>query len=64
MLKKKERYSVSQLDEISSIVKISSEQIKKDIFGKELFESNIQDMSMTKFKQDIAKDIGLISESS
>lgn len=64
LLKKKERYSASQLDEISSIVKISSEQIKKDIFGKELFESNIQDMSMAKFKQDIAKDIGLISESS
>jgi hypothetical protein len=64
LLKKKERYSASQLDEISSIVKISSEQIKKDIFGKELFESNIQDMSMAKFKQDVAKDIGLISESS
>lgn len=64
LLKKKERYSASQLDEISSIVKISSEQIKKDIFGKELFESNIQDMSMAKFKQDIAKDIGLISENS
>ncbi len=60
LLKKKERYSVSQLDEISNVVKISSEQIKKDIFGKELFESNIQDMSMAKFKQDIAKDIGLI----
>ncbi|MCG3687028.1 hypothetical protein L5F35_12485 [Aliarcobacter butzleri] len=43
---------------------ISSEQIKKDIFGKELFESNIQDMSMAKFKQDVAKDIGLISKSS
>lgn len=63
LLKKKESYSASQLDEISSIVKISSEQIKKDIFGKELFESNIQDMSMAKFKQDVAKDIGLISES-
>lgn len=64
LLKKKERYSTSQLDEISSIVRISSEQIKKDIFGKELFESNIQDMSMAKFKQDVAKDIGLISKSS
>lgn len=64
LLKKKERYSTSQLDEISSIVNVSSEQVKKDIFGKELFENNIQDMSMTKFKQDIAKDIGLISESS
>lgn len=63
LLKKKERYSTSQLDEISDIVHISSEQVKKDIFGKELFESNI-DMSMAKFKQDIAKDIGLSSEGS
>jgi len=64
LLKKKERYSTSQLDEISNIVQTSSEQIKRDIFGKELFESDIQNTSMTKFKQDIAKDIGLISESS
>lgn len=63
LLKKKERYSTSQLDEISNIINISSEHVKRDIFGKELFESNIEDMSMTKFKQDIAKDIGLISES-
>lgn len=60
MLKKKERYSTSQLDEISGIVNVSSEQVKKDIFGKELFESNIQNTSMAKFKQDIAKDIKLI----
>lgn len=64
LLKKKERYGTSQLDEISDIVNISSEQVKKDIFDKELFENNIQDMSMAKFKQDIARGIGLISESS
>lgn len=61
LIDKKERYNKSQLDEISDIVNISSEQVKKDIFGKELFEGNIKDVSMTKFKRDIAKDINLIS---
>jgi hypothetical protein len=61
LINKKERYSQSQLNEISNIINISSEQVKKDIFGKELFEGNMEDMSMTKFKQDIAKNINLIS---
>jgi len=61
LINNKERYSQSQLDEISDIVNISSEQVKKDIFGKELFEGNIEDVSMTKFKKDIAKDINLIN---
>ncbi len=61
LIDKKERYSQSQVDEISDIVNISSEQVKKDIFGKELFAGNIEDVSMTKFKRDIAKDIDLIS---
>lgn len=60
LVEKKERYAQSQLDEISYMVGVSSEQVKKDIFGKELFESNIQDMSMIKFKQDIAKDINIL----
>lgn len=60
LIDKKERYSQSQLDEISNIVNISSEKVKKDIYGKELFEGNIEDVSMTKFKKDIAKDIKLI----
>ena len=61
LINNKERYSQSQLDEISDIVNISSEQVKKDIFGRELFGGNIEDVSMTKFKKDIAKDINLIS---
>ncbi len=61
LIDNKKRYSQSRLDEISDIVNISSEQVKKDIFGKELFEGNIEDVSMTKFKKDIAKDINLIS---
>lgn len=64
LIDKKERYSQSKVDEISNIVNISSIQIKKDIFGKELFEGNIEDVSMTKFKKDIAKNIKLINENS
>ena len=64
LIDKKKRYSQSQVDEISNIVNISSIQIKKDIFGKELFEGNTEDVSMTKFKKDIAIDINLINENS
>ena len=60
LVKQKEKYSQSQIEEIANIMCISSEQIKKDVFGKELFDGNIEDVSMTKFKQDVAKDIGLI----
>lgn len=60
MIKKKEQYSKSQITEISNILHIPFEQIKKDLFGKELFEGNMEDVSMTKFKQDIARDIELI----
>lgn len=60
LINKKERYSQSQIDDISKAITITSEQIKKDIFGKELFERDIENISMTKFKQDIARDIELI----
>jgi len=59
MIKNKEQYSQSQINEISNLVHIPSTQIAKDLFGKELFEGNVEDISMTKFKKDIAKDIKL-----
>jgi hypothetical protein len=53
------KYPQSKIDEIAKSIGIPSEQIKKDIFGKELFDGNLEDKSMTKFKRDIAKNLGL-----
>jgi hypothetical protein len=60
MIKLKEKYSKSQIKEISDIVKSTSMQVKKDIFGKELFEDNLVKKSMSKFRKDIAKNLKII----
>lgn len=59
LLIKKEKYSESQIKEMADILKISPEQIKKDIFGKELFDGKVQDKSFSKLKRDIAKELRL-----
>jgi len=61
MVKNLRKYPQSRIDEIAKSVGIPSKQIKKDIFGKELFDGNLEDKSMTKFKRDIAESLGLIS---
>jgi len=53
IIEKQENYSESQIKEMADILKMSSEQIKKDIFGKELFEGDVQEKSFTKLKRDI-----------
>ncbi|AMO19442.1 hypothetical protein [Flavobacterium columnare] len=57
IIKKRENYSETQINEMSKLLSISSNQIKKDIFGKECFETNNEPFE--KYKQDIAKQIGL-----
>jgi len=59
LIEKQEKYSETRIDEIANILKISPHQVKKDIFGKELFEGDIQDKSFTKMKRDVAKNIGI-----
>ncbi|MEB3800184.1 hypothetical protein INQ45_03590 [Flavobacterium columnare] len=57
IIEKRENYSETQINEMSKLLSISSNQIKKDIFGKECFETNNEPFE--KYKQDIAKQIGL-----
>ena len=59
LLDNKRKYPQSRIDEMAKAVNIPSKQIKKDIFGKELFEDSSKE-SMSKLKKDIAKDIGII----
>ena len=59
LVDKQEKYSESRIEEIANILKISSHQVKKDIFGEELFSGDVQDKSFTKIKRDIAENIGI-----
>lgn len=53
------RYSKTYINQISKDLKIPFDIVQKDIFGKELFEGDIQERSFTKLKRDIARQIGI-----
>jgi len=59
LIEKQEKYSETRLNEIAKILEISPSQVKKDIFGKELFSGYLQDKSFTKMKRDVARNIGI-----
>jgi hypothetical protein len=59
LIEKHEKYSETRIEEIANILKISPHQVKKDIFGEQLFKGDMQDKSFTKMKRDIAKNIGI-----
>lgn len=58
MIQKRKIYSDSQIKEIAILLERDEQSIKKDIFGKECFESNNEPFE--KYKQDIAKQLGII----
>jgi hypothetical protein len=58
IIKKRKIYSDSQIKEIANLLNRDVQSIKEDIFGKECFESNNEPFE--KYKQDIAKQLGLI----
>ncbi|WP_459926137.1 hypothetical protein [Flavobacterium covae] len=57
ILKKRKKYPDTEINKISNLLGIPANQIKKDIFGKECFESNNEPFE--KYKQDIAKQLEL-----
>jgi len=59
LLDNKKKYPQNRIEEMAKAVNLPSGQIKKDIFGKELFSDTSKE-SMSKLKKDIAKDIGII----
>ena len=59
IIDKKRRYSDSKILEMSRQLNIPTTELRKDIFGKELFEGNLEERSLTKFKRDVAKNIGI-----
>lgn len=57
LIQKQARYSNSRLEELSKQTGLTVEQIKKDIFGNEIFESDNINKSLTKYKRDIAEEL-------
>jgi hypothetical protein len=60
LIKRRKSYSDSQLKEIADVTKSNIDQVKKDIFGEEIFNNSITSTPLTKLKRDIAREIGLI----
>lgn len=59
LIKKKQRYSQSRIEEIARDTGIPAQKIKEDLYGKELFDGELATKSLTKYKRDIAKSIGV-----
>ncbi|MCY1662746.1 hypothetical protein [Chryseobacterium sp. SL1] len=59
MIKKRQEYSDSSIDEISKITKKSIAEIKKDLFGTMIYSIAETNEPLAKYKRDIAKQIGI-----
>ena len=67
LLKLKKRYSHTQIQKIMDLLNenelaetYSLDEIEKDLFGKEIFEGELYEKPLTKYKRDIAKQIGIL----
>lgn len=56
LLNKQQDYSYSKITEISKIIGKTKKEIKKDLFGKEIFEGDLHEKPFTKLKRDIYFD--------
>lgn len=59
LIENKIKYTDSKIKSISKLINVSESEIKKDIFGVELFDENHSNKPLIKFKRDIAKSIGI-----
>jgi hypothetical protein len=59
LIKKKARYSRSQIDDIAKVLNLPFDVVNQDIFGEELFNLDLSNKPLTKLKKDIAKNIGI-----
>ena len=62
LIRLKREYSDSQIDEIARLTNRTSLEIKKTIFGKEIFEDTPNTKPLTKLKRDIALEIKILNE--
>lgn len=59
LIKKKIEYPQSKIDEFVSMSGMSAEEIKKLLFGPELFEEEFSQKALVKFKRDIARELSI-----
>jgi hypothetical protein len=59
LIRKKLTYPESQIREIALISGISEDEIRSTLFGEELFDDNLNQKPLVKFKRDIAMDISI-----
>lgn len=57
LIQKKLNYSEERIKEIAALTKVSENQVRKDIFGEELFEELQKSKSFMKLKRDIARNL-------
>lgn len=61
IIQKSKKYTAEKIKDISVLTGLNPEDIKNDIFGKEVFEDGKNLSSMSKFRKDIARNVGLIT---
>ncbi len=59
LIQKTVRYPKSKIEDISKLTGITQNQIKSDVFGKELFKDDINE-PLVKLRKDIAKNLNII----
>lgn len=60
LVEKSIKYPKSNLEKIANIVNKNIEDVKNDIFGKEIYDGELEEVPLTKFRRDIAEDIKLL----
>jgi hypothetical protein len=60
LMELKVKYPDSKIKEMAEKVGVSIDEMKKQIFGQELFDTAFDQTSLVKYKRDIAKNISLI----
>jgi len=60
LIEKSQKYSYTKINQMARIVSKPVLEIKKDIFGREIFEGDLGKVPLTKLKRDICKSVGVL----
>jgi len=60
LIEKNREYPIEYIQNIATIVGKSEIEIKKDIFGKEMFIGDLQTIPLSKYKRDISIQVGML----
>ncbi|MNK04815.1 hypothetical protein D3C87_226880 [compost metagenome] len=60
LIRQQVEYPITMLDEIARTFGKTSDALKRDIFGKEIYDADYDNSSLVKYKRDVAKSIGIL----